>query len=76
VVEDGGAQQKDPDLVGLTRQDFVGEVVDNEAVAPLERLDEVGYFSALPDAAEGERSELEPGDPALGALIERCTSAG
>ena len=72
VVEDGGAEQEVADLVWLACENFVGEVVDDEAVAPRERLDEVRHFLVLTDAAQRERRELEASDPALGALLQRA----
>ena len=75
-VEDGGAEQEVADLGGLAGQHLVGEVVDDEPVAAGERLDEAGDLVALRDAAQGERGELEAGDPALGALLERVHVGG
>jgi hypothetical protein len=76
LVENGGPQQEVANLVGLACQDLVGEVVDDEAVAPLERLDEIRYRVCLLDSAEGKRRELEAGDPALGTLLERSYVVG
>ena len=61
---------------GLPGEHLVGEVVDDEPVAAGERLDEAGDLAALRDAAQGERGELEAGDPALGALVERVHVGG
>jgi len=58
VVEDGGAEQEVADRSRLAREDFVGEVVDDEAVAPCERLDEVRHVLVLTDATQRERREL------------------
>ena len=38
---------------------------------PGERLDEAGDVTALGNAAQRERGQLQAGDPALGALLER-----
>ena len=70
-VEDGGAEQEVADLARLPGQHLVGEVVDHEPVAPGERLEEAGDLARLGDAAQRQRGELQSGDPALGAVLER-----
>ena len=69
-LEHGCAEQEVADLRWLPGEDLVGQVVDDEPVAPRERLDERGGFALLRHAAQGERGELEAGDPALRPLVE------
>ena len=66
-VQDGGLDQERLDLVGLTLQDLLGQVVDDIAIVSREPGDEACHVLAL---LHGERRELERGDPALGALLE------
>ena len=56
------------DLVGLTLQDLLDQVVDDVAVVPGEAGDEAGdVVSPL----HRERRQLERGDPAFGAPLQR-----
>jgi hypothetical protein len=55
----------------LPRQHLIGEIIDNEPVAPRERLDEASDLTTPRDPAQGERSQLKARDPALSALLER-----
>ena len=67
-VQDGGLQQEGPDTVGLTLQDLLDQVVDDVAVIAGEAGDEAGdVVSTL----HRERRQLERGDPALGASLQR-----
>ena len=75
-VEDGGAEQEVADLARLPGQHLVGQVVDDEPVAAGERLDEAGDLGRARDAAQREGGELQAGDPALGALLERLDVGG
>ena len=70
-VEDCGAEQEVANLRGLPGQNLVGQVVDDEPVAAGERLDEVGDLFVVRDAAQGECGELQAGDPALRAVLQR-----
>ena len=70
LVEERSTEQERVHLAGLPGQHLVGEVVDDEPVAAGEGLDEGGHRVTLADAAEGEAGELQPGDPALRALVE------
>ena len=66
--QDRGLQQEAPDTLGLTLQDLLDQVVDDVAVVPGEARDEAGdVVSTL----HRERRELERGDPAFGAPLER-----
>ena len=67
-VEDRRLQQEAPDLFGLAVQDLLDQVVDDVAVVPGEARDEAGdVVSPL----HRERRQLERGDPALGAPLQR-----
>ena len=68
VVEDRGVEQERPDVLGLAVEHLVDEVVEDEAVAAGERLDEPVRVTR---ARRGEGRELQPGRPALGPLLER-----
>lgn len=73
TLEDGGVEQEAADGVGLPGQDLVDEVVDDETVVPGEPVDEPGGAGTVP---QGQRRELERGDPALGAALERRHRVG
>ena len=60
--------RKLPDVVGLALQDLLDEVVDDVAVVAGEARDEPGDVVA---ALHRQRRELERGDPAFGAPLER-----
>ena len=67
-VQDRRVQQEAPDLLGLTVQDLLDEIVDDVAVVPGESRDEAGdVVSAL----DRERRQLERRDPAFRAPLER-----
>ena len=70
-VEDGGAEQEVANLRGLPGQNLVGQVVDDEPVAPSERRNEVSDLVPVGDAAQGECGELQAGDPTLCAVLQR-----
>ena len=55
-------------MVGLTVQDLVDQVVDDVPVVPGEAGDEAGDVVA---ALDRERGQLEGGDPAFGARLQR-----
>ena len=57
-----------PDMVGLTLQDLFHQVVDDVAVVTGEARDEARDVVA---ALHRERRQLERGDPALGAPLQR-----
>src|SRR6266567_9627559 len=62
-AEDGGLQQEGLDVIGLTLQNFLNQVVDDVAVIPREAGNKAGdVVSPL----HRERRQLERGDPALG----------
>ena len=75
-VEDGGAEQELADVWWLPGQDLVGEVVDDEPVAPGEGVDEARDLTPLGDAAQREGGELKAGDPPFGALLQRVRVGG
>ena len=67
AVENGCVEQERLHALGLPVQDFFDEIVQDEAVAAGERLDEAGEI-LLP--LHGERGQLQAGDPAFGAALE------
>ena len=73
--EDGGGQQERADVVGLPVEDLFDEIVQDEAVAAGERLDEAGDL-AVAAVAGGERRQLEAHRPPLGAGLERGHQVG
>ena len=67
-VEDRGLQQEAADLIGLALQDLFDQVVDDVAIVAGEAGDEAGdVVSPL----HRERRQLERGDPAFGAALQR-----
>ena len=66
--EDRRLQQEAPDLLGLTVQDLLDQVVDDVAVVPREARDEAGDIVA---PLHRQRRQLEGGDPAFGAPLQR-----
>ena len=67
-AQDGGLQQEGVDTFGLTRQHLLGQVVDDVTIIAREAGDEAGdVVSAL----HRQRRQLERGDPALGAPLQR-----
>ena len=67
-VQDRGLQQEAPDVLGLALQDLLDQVVDDVAVVPGEAGDEAGDVVA---PLHRERRQLECGDPAFGARLQR-----
>src|SRR6266540_4762666 len=67
-VEDGGLEQECLDVLRLPHEHLFGQVVDDEAMTTRERRDKAGVVGAI---AHREGRELQPGDPALGARLER-----
>ncbi len=78
LVEHAGVEQEFPDLVRLALQDLLDEIVQDEPVAPGERLDEIGDVVGRPGRMTSHRegSQLESGGPALGARLEGCHQRG
>ena len=74
LVENAGVEQELPHVVGLAVQDFFDQVVEDEAVAPGEGVDEPGDGSGRGLAAGAGRQcrQLEPGCPAFGPRAEGC----
>ncbi len=68
AVQDGGLQQEGLDVRWLACEDFVGQILAHEAVAAAERADEAGPVVPL---AHRQRGQLQAGDPALGARLQR-----
>ena len=66
-AQDGGVQQEGAKMVGLALQDFLGQVVDDVAVVPGESRDEA---SDVVSAPQGERRQLDRGDPPFGPPVE------
>ena len=67
-AQDGGLQQEGLDTIGLTRQHLLGQVVDDVAVIAREAGDEAGHVVS---PLHRQRRQLERGDPALGASLQR-----
>ena len=67
-VEHRALQQERPDVLGLPVQYLLGQVVQDVAVAAGELLDEPGDVAT---PLQRQRGQLQPGDPALGALAQR-----
>src|SRR3954451_9778516 len=67
-AEERGVQQEVANLCGLALQDLLDQVVDDVTVIPGEACDEAGHVVA---SLHRERGQLERGDPALGALVQR-----
>ena len=66
-IQDRGLQQEVPDVVGLTLQDLLDQVVDDVPVVAGEARDEAGDVVA---ALHRERRQLERRDPPLGAPLQ------
>jgi hypothetical protein len=66
-------QQECLDVAGLPRQHFFGQIVENQAVAAGKRTDEAGAIAAIPHC---EGRQMQPGDPPLGACLERGDLGG
>ena len=67
-AQDRGLQQEAPNMIGLTLQDLLDQVVDDVAVVPGEARDEAGDIVTPLDR---ERRQLERGDPAFGTPFQR-----
>ena len=68
AIEDGGLEQEGLDVIGLFPQYLFGQVVEYVAVGTGEGRNEAGDILL---SSYGERGQLQPGDPALGALSQR-----
>ena len=67
-LEDARPQKEPADILGLSLQDLLGEVVDDEAIVSSETRDEgVDVVAAL----HRQGGKLEGGDPALRPLLQR-----
>jgi serine protease AprX len=60
----------------LPGQNLVGQVVDDEPVAAGERRNEASNLISVGDATQGERGELQTGDPALRTVLQRVHVGG
>ena len=67
LAEHRGVQQEPAEPVGQPTEHLLDQVVEDEAMAPGERLDEPRDVVA---PTHRQRRQLEPRDPALGALVE------
>ena len=67
-LEDRGLEQKGLDVRRLAHEDFCRQILAHEALAARERADEAGQVVAI---AHRQRRQLQAGDPAFGALLER-----
>jgi haloacetate dehalogenase len=56
------------DMRRLAGEDFFGQIVHHKAIAAGERADEASQVAAI---AHGQRRQLQPGNPALGARLQR-----
>ena len=66
-VEDGGAQQEVLDAGGLLLQDLLDQIVQHEAVAAAEGVDEA---RGVAPSLHRQSRQVQPGDPALGARFQ------
>ena len=66
-LRDRGLDQERAQVLVDPAEDLVGEVVEDEALAPAERLDQ---RAGIGPVAQRDRRQLESRDPALGALDE------
>ena len=73
AIEDGRPQQEGLHGLGLPLEDLFDQIVEHEAVAAGERRDEAGSVCT---ALQGDRGQLQAGDPALGAGFERGDVVG
>ena len=75
LVEHRGVEQERADLVRLTAQNLLNEIVEDEPMASREGLDEPSDVSRpVGRAGMGpgrQRGQLQPGRPPLGARLER-----
>ena len=67
-VQDGGPEQEAADRLGLTPQDLLDQVVHDVPVVSGEGPDESGNILV---ALQGQRGQLQAGDPAFGAVVQR-----
>ena len=67
-IEDGGLQQEVLHVGRLALKDFVDEVIQNIAIAAGKRLNQLPGVGVT---AQRQGQQLQPGDPALGALLQR-----
>ena len=67
-LEDAGPQEEPADILGLSLQDLLGEVVDDEAIVSSETRDEVVDVVA---ALHRQGGKLEGRDPTLRPLLQR-----
>ena len=71
--EHRGVEQEPANVVGLAVEHLLDQVVQDEAVAAGERVDEAGHPAGVPGAgaaAGRESGQLQPGGPSLGAVLE------
>src|SRR5215204_5656167 len=66
-VEDGGLEQEDPQRFRLAREHLFGQVVNHVAVTARESGDEARDVGAV---SHGQRRQLQPCYPTLGALLQ------
>ena len=67
VTEDGGLEEKLPYPPGLAFEDLFGQIVEDVAVAAGEGFDKARDVLA---PSHRERGQLQPRDPAFGALFQ------
>ena len=73
LIEDRGVEKEAAYVVGLSTEDLVGEVVDDESVGARESGDEAGAVSPV---SQREGRQLEGGDPPFCADLEGCEVGG
>ncbi len=67
TIEDGGLQQEVLHSGRLALKDFVGEVIQDIAIAARKRSNQLPGIGVT---AQRQGQQLQPGDPALGALLQ------
>ncbi len=68
TIEDGSLQQEVLHVGRLALKDFVGEVIQDIAIAARKRSNQLPGVGVT---AQRQSEQLQPDDPALGALLQR-----
>src|SRR6185369_17331023 len=72
--EHRGVEEEPANVLGLAVEHLLDQVVQDEAVAAGERVDEAGHTRSVPGAgvaAGRQGGQLQSGGPSLGAVLER-----
>ena len=68
AIEDGGLQQEILHVGRLMLKDLIDEIIEDVAIAASKRLNQL---SGIGVTAQRQSQQLQAGDPALGALLQR-----